>query len=115
MQTAAPANRIAAMDDTDLFLGLGFVDRILALDGPRITAQKNLTITEDFLLDHFPRYPVMPGVLMIQSVVETAGWWLKHHLNFKASGMRLKEARNVRFANFLTDRKSTRLNSSHDV
>jgi 3-hydroxyacyl-[acyl-carrier-protein] dehydratase len=84
-----------------LSIGLGLVDRILALKGLKITAQKNLSITEDFLLDHFPEFPVMPGVLMIQAALEAAGWWLKSKLEFKVSGITLRELRNVRFSSFL--------------
>jgi 3-hydroxyacyl-[acyl-carrier-protein] dehydratase len=42
------------------------LDRILQLDpGSRIVAVKNLSLAEEYLADHFPRFPVMPGVLML--------------------------------------------------
>lgn len=78
-----------------------FVDRILEISEKTILARKNLTINEDYLLDHFSGFPVMPGVLMTQSLVETAGWWLKHKTNFKAANIQLKQVKNARFANFL--------------
>jgi len=81
--------------------GLGFVDQILELQDKRIVSQKNLSINEDYLLDHFPDFPVMPGVLMVQAAVETAGWWLKHRLDFKVSGVSLTKVQNARFSNFL--------------
>jgi 3-hydroxyacyl-[acyl-carrier-protein] dehydratase len=78
-----------------------FVDRILEVTGETLKAQKNLTINEDYLLDHFSGYPVMPGVLMTQSLVEAAGWWLKKKTDFKVGEISLKQVKNVRFANFL--------------
>jgi len=89
------------MEETAFSTGLGFVDQILECEGDRITARKNLSINEDYLLDHFPNFPVMPGVLMIQAAVETAGWWLKQRLDFKVSGVCLEKVQMARFANFL--------------
>ena len=80
---------------------LNLVDRILSLSDDDVVARKNLTINEDYLLDHFADYPVMPGVLMIQSVIETAGWWVKYKTGFEAFNINLRGVRNVRFANFL--------------
>ena len=38
-----------------------------------ITAIKNVTINEEFFVGHFPNYPVMPGVLIIEALAQTAG------------------------------------------
>lgn len=78
-----------------------FVDRILEVADSHIRARKNLTINEDYLLDHFKNYPVMPGVLMTQSLVEAAGWWILKKTDFRAQNIRLQAVKNVRFANFL--------------
>jgi 3-hydroxyacyl-[acyl-carrier-protein] dehydratase len=44
------------------------VDRILEVEpGKRIRLVKNLTLAEEYLADHFPSFPVMPGVLMLQT------------------------------------------------
>jgi 3-hydroxyacyl-[acyl-carrier-protein] dehydratase len=49
------------------------VDRVLALDkGKSIRALKNVTINEPFFEGHFPRRPVMPGVLMIEALAQAA-------------------------------------------
>jgi 3-hydroxyacyl-[acyl-carrier-protein] dehydratase len=49
------------------------VDRVLELEkGKRIRALKNVTINEPFFVGHFPYRPVMPGVLMIESMAQTA-------------------------------------------
>jgi 3-hydroxyacyl-[acyl-carrier-protein] dehydratase len=50
------------------------VDRVLAVDpGKTIKALKNVTINEPFFVGHFPHRPVMPGVLMLEAMAQTAG------------------------------------------
>jgi len=50
------------------------VDRILDLvPGEKITALKNVTINEPFFQGHFPSYPIMPGVLIIEAMAQAAG------------------------------------------
>jgi 3-hydroxyacyl-[acyl-carrier-protein] dehydratase len=49
------------------------VDRVLAVDpGKTIRALKNVTINEPFFEGHFPHRPVMPGVLMLEALAQTA-------------------------------------------
>ncbi|MES2632879.1 MAG: 3-hydroxyacyl-ACP dehydratase FabZ [Pseudomonadota bacterium] len=49
------------------------VDRVLELDaGKSIKALKNVTINEPFFMGHFPHRPVMPGVLMLEALAQTA-------------------------------------------
>jgi UDP-N-acetylglucosamine acyltransferase len=53
------------------------VDRILEHDpGGRLVASKNVSGTEDFFAGHFPGQPVMPGVLLLESLTQAAGIWL---------------------------------------
>ena len=50
------------------------VDRILDLiPGEKITALKNVTINEPFFQGHFPSYPIMPGVLIVEAMAQAAG------------------------------------------
>ena len=50
-----------------------FVDKIVSVElGKSIHAQKNVSINEDFFNGHFPNKPVMPGVLIIESMAQTA-------------------------------------------
>jgi 3-hydroxyacyl-[acyl-carrier-protein] dehydratase len=49
------------------------VDRVLEVDpGKRIVALKNVTINEPFFTGHFPHRPVMPGVLMLEAMAQSA-------------------------------------------
>lgn len=49
------------------------VDRVLAVDpGKSIRSLKNVTINEPFFEGHFPHRPVMPGVLMLEAMAQTA-------------------------------------------
>lgn len=51
------------------------VDRIFEWTAhERITGVKNITMSEDFFEFHFPRYPVMPGVMMLEALAQLAGW-----------------------------------------
>jgi 3-hydroxyacyl-[acyl-carrier-protein] dehydratase len=49
------------------------IDRVLSLEsGVRIVALKNVTINEPFFVGHFPYYPVMPGVLVVEAMAQAA-------------------------------------------
>ncbi len=62
------------------------IDRILELEpGKRIRMVKNLTLAEEYLADHFPTFPVMPGVLMLQTLVEGSAWLLRATEDFQYS------------------------------
>src|SRR5437667_7655657 len=78
------------------------IDRILDLEpGKRIRMVKNLTLGEEYLADHFPTFPVMPGVLMLQTLVEGSAWLMRATEDFKHSVIVLREARNVKYGNFM--------------
>lgn len=49
------------------------VDRILMMDGMHIVGMKNVTTNEGFFEGHFPGRPIMPGVLVIEAMAQTAG------------------------------------------
>jgi 3-hydroxyacyl-[acyl-carrier-protein] dehydratase len=49
------------------------VDRIEELESERVVGIKNVTVNEPFFAGHFPDYPVMPGVLIIEAMAQVAG------------------------------------------
>jgi len=49
------------------------VDRIEELEAERIVGIKNVTVNEPFFAGHFPDFPVMPGVLIIEAMAQVAG------------------------------------------
>jgi 3-hydroxyacyl-[acyl-carrier-protein] dehydratase len=49
------------------------VDRIEELETERVVGIKNVTVNEPFFAGHFPDYPVMPGVLIIEAMAQVAG------------------------------------------
>ena len=83
------------------------VDRILEIEpGKRIRIAKNLTLGEEYLADHFPTFPVMPGVLMLQTLVEAGAWLLRITEDFQHSVIALREAKNVKYGNFMEPGKT---------
>lgn len=78
------------------------VDRITEFEpGERIVACKALSLAEEYLADHFPRFPVLPGVLMLEAMVQTSAWLVRAKLDFSPSLVLLKEARNITYKSFL--------------
>ena len=78
------------------------VDRILELQaGQEITAVKNLSLAEEYLADHFPLFPVLPGVLMLEAMTQAGAWLVRHDEKFAHSMVILKEARNIKYADFV--------------
>ncbi|MRV71583.1 3-hydroxyacyl-ACP dehydratase FabZ [Duganella sp. FT92W] len=63
------------------------VDRVISYEENKsITAIKNVTVNEEFFNGHFPHKPVMPGVLMIEAMAQTAAL-----LSFKTMGIKPDE------------------------
>ena len=50
------------------------LDRVVSMEpGKSITAIKNVTINEEFFKGHFPGFPVMPGVLIVEAMAQVGG------------------------------------------
>ncbi|WP_457636334.1 3-hydroxyacyl-ACP dehydratase FabZ [Persephonella sp.] len=62
------------------------IDRIIELDIPnlKVKALKNVTVNEEFFNGHFPEYPVMPGVLIIEAMAQAGAYLMIKKL--KAEG-----------------------------
>ena len=76
------------------------VDRVLEVELARgsIRAVKNLTLGEEYLADHFPTFPVLPGVLMVETMVQAARRMLAGRGDAR---LVLGEVRALRFGNFV--------------
>lgn len=78
------------------------LDRIIELEpGQRITAIKALSLAEEYLADHFPSAPVMPGVMMLEALIQASAWLVRVSEDFAHSIVTLKQARGVKYANFV--------------
>jgi 3-hydroxyacyl-[acyl-carrier-protein] dehydratase len=78
------------------------IDKITELEaGKSVTAIKNLSLAEEYLADHFPGFPVMPGALMLETMVQASAWLMRYTEDFKYSAVLLKQARAVRFNSFV--------------
>ena len=78
------------------------LDRILALEkGESIEARRCLALSESYLADHFPRFPIMPGVLMLEALYQASMWLVRVSDNFENSYVGLRETRSMKFKGFV--------------
>lgn len=78
------------------------VDKILELTpGQRIVTAKNLTLGEEYLADHFPTFPVLPGVMMLEALVQSAAWLIRASTDFAHSIIVLREVKGIKYGSFL--------------
>jgi 3-hydroxyacyl-[acyl-carrier-protein] dehydratase len=84
-----------------LHVKFNLIDKIESLEGGRIVATKHVSLAEEYLADHFPTFPVLPGVMMLEALTQAAGWLLHHQHDFACSMAVLKEARNVKYGRFV--------------
>jgi 3-hydroxyacyl-[acyl-carrier-protein] dehydratase len=69
--------------------------------GVQLTATKNVALTEEYLADHFPEFPVLPGVFMLEASTQSAAWLLRLTEDYAHSIIYLKEAKNIKYADFV--------------
>ena len=77
------------------------IDKIESLADDRIVASKYVSLAEEYLADHFPTFPVLPGVMMLEAITQASAWLLHHRTKFAKSMAVLKEARNVKYGTFV--------------
>lgn len=78
------------------------LDKITELiPGKRIVAVREVHAGEDYFRDHFPLFAVMPGVLMLESIFQASCWLIRATENFENSLLTLREAKNVKFVDFM--------------
>ena len=85
------------------------IDRIEHLGDDRIVGVKYVSLAEEYLGDHFPTFPVLPGVMMLEAITQVAAWLLHHRSGFAKSMAVLKEARNVKYGHFVAPGNALRV------
>ncbi len=77
------------------------IDKIISLkSGEQIDTVKSVSLAEEYLADHFPTFPVLPGVLLLQGLIESASWLVRETQNFAHSMLLLEQVRNVKYKSF---------------
>ncbi|HEY1922374.1 MAG TPA: hypothetical protein VGG44_06380, partial [Tepidisphaeraceae bacterium] len=66
------------------------IDKIEEVSETRLVAVKYVSLAEEYLADHFPTFPVLPGVLMLEAMTQAAGWLLHRNNGFAKSMAVLK-------------------------
>jgi 3-hydroxyacyl-[acyl-carrier-protein] dehydratase len=74
------------------------VDQVIEQTDQRIVTLKAVTSAEEYLADHFPTFAVLPGVMMLESLIQAARRLLADHPEAGPGPWTLAEARNVRYA-----------------
>ena len=85
------------------------IDKVEQITPQRIVAVKNVSLAEEYLADHFPTFPVLPGVMMLEALTQAAAWLLYVNSSFAKSMAVLKEARNLRYGNFVAPGNTLKL------
>jgi len=77
------------------------IDKIVHLaSGSEIRTVKSVSLAEEYLGDHFPAFPVLPGVLLLEGLIESAAWLVREKQNFANSMVLLEQAKNVKYKSF---------------
>ncbi len=78
------------------------LDRICSFEaGKKIVAVKNVSLAEEYLADHFPEFPVLPGVFMLEAATQAGAWLVRMSEDYAHSIIVLHEARAVKYADFV--------------
>ncbi|MCO6045125.1 beta-hydroxyacyl-ACP dehydratase [Aeoliella sp. ICT_H6.2] len=75
----------------------------------QLTGVKNVSYSEDYLEDHFPEFPVLPGVFMLEAATQAAAWLLRFTDDLAHTIVVLREAKNIKYANFVQPGRQLRV------
>ena len=91
--------------NNDNYFDLNLVDKILNMEiGQNIQGVKSLSMTEDFIVDHFPKRHVMPGTMIIESFTHLSEKLLQETVKAKTGQhikILIKESHKVKFRNYV--------------
>ena len=90
------------------------LDRIEEVTDDRIVAVKAVSQSEEYLADHFPTFPVLPGVLMLEAATQAAAWLAFKRTGFGCTLAVLKSAKNVRYGHFVSPGRTLRMAVAYD-
>ena len=82
------------------------IDQVIECTPDRVVAMKNVTSAEEYLADHFPSFPVLPGVFMLESMIQAARTLLQERGHPR---MMLGEVRALRYGTFVRPGESLRV------
>jgi 3-hydroxyacyl-[acyl-carrier-protein] dehydratase len=77
--------------------------------GETLTGVKTVSYSEDYLEDHFPEFPVLPGVFMLEAATQAAAWLLRLTDNMADTIVVLREAKNIKYASFVPPGRQLRV------
>ena len=77
------------------------IDRVLEQDEDSLTGIKTVTAAEEYLGDHFPGFPVLPGVMMLESLVQAGRLFVAGLEKSPAQPLVVTQVRNVRYGNMV--------------
>ena len=84
-------------------------DKITALEkNVSITGIKNVTMSENFLADHFPGFPVMPGVLQLEAVSQLGSWLVFASSDYKKKAG-LSSIKSIKYKEFVVPGEQMRI------
>ncbi len=85
------------------------IDRVLACSPDQIDAIKNVSAAEEYLGDHFPSFPILPGVMMIEVMVQAARHLIHERQDLPSGPWVVGEVRNVRYGAMVRPGESLRV------
>jgi 3-hydroxyacyl-[acyl-carrier-protein] dehydratase len=95
--------------DPDAHVKFNLLDKIEQLSDDRLVGVKYVSLAEEYLGDHFPTFPVLPGVMMVEAATQGASWLLHHRRDFTRSMAVLREVRNIKYGQFVAPGNSLRI------